>query len=162
MTKPRPRVVVDTCVVVDLLTNIDPSRARNSAYLLAGHNDRHDVILPAIVLAEIAGTGEIRGGHLTAALRDDRVNRALKWISDSKFMVAELSERLGREAAKLAVEHQLKGPDATVLATAVAWKCQKLYTRDHGILKCDGKFNGLKILEPESPPPPEPTLFPGL
>ncbi|MBV7702840.1 PIN domain-containing protein [Nocardia nova] len=159
MTKSLPRVAVDTCVVVDLLTNVDPVRAANAGYLLDGHGTRYEIVLPAIVLTEIAGTGEIRGNHLPADVRGERVAAAISWISASRFIVAELSERLARKAADLAVEHQLKGPDGSVLATAMAWRCGSLYTRDNGILKCAGKFHDLKILEPQAPPEPELDLF---
>ena len=162
MTKSLPRVAVDTCVVVDLLTNVDPVRAANASYLLDGHGTRYEIVLPAIVLTEIAGTGDIRGNHLLPDVRGERVAKAISWIAASRFIVAELSERLARKAADLAVEHQLKGPDGSVLATAVAWRCRNLYTRDNGILKCDGKFADLKILEPEAPPEAALELFSAL
>ncbi|WP_081635627.1 PIN domain-containing protein [Nocardia sp. BMG111209] len=159
MTRALPRVVVDTCVVVDLLTGIDPIRAERSKYVLDRHSTDYQILLPAITLTEIAGTGDIRGNHLLPEIREARVKAANKWIDASKFLVAELSERLARKAAFLAVQNQLKGPDATVLATAIEWHCTRLYTRDRGILKCDGDFPGLKILEPEDPPLAPPTLF---
>lgn len=57
--------------------------------------------------------------------------------------------------------HQLKGPDASILATAEQWSCTQLYTRDTDLLKCEGQF-GFKIAVPDDPPPPkepEPDLF---
>lgn len=57
--------------------------------------------------------------------------------------------------------HQLKGPDASILATAEQWSCTQVYTRDTGLLKCDGQL-GFKITVPDDPPPPkepDPDLF---
>ncbi|SIM01316.1 Uncharacterised protein [Mycobacteroides abscessus subsp. abscessus] len=94
------------------------------------------------MITEIAGAGEVRGQHLTTEVREERVAKALDWIRQSNFIVAELSERTARRAAALAVAHQL-------------------YTRDTDLLKCEGQF-GFKIAVPDDPPPPkepEPDLF---
>jgi predicted nucleic acid-binding protein len=154
-------VAVDSSVVLDLLVASDDAHAARAEYLLAGHRERHQILLPAIVIAEIAGAGDVRGHHLTTAVREERVVKALDWVRASNFIVAELSERTARRAAELAVAHQLKGPDASILATAEQWSCTQLYTRDAGLLKCDGQL-GFKIALPDEPPPPnepEPDLF---
>lgn len=155
------RVAVDSSVVLDLLVPVDDVHADRAEYLLAGHRDRHQILLPAIVIAEIAGAGEVRGHQLPTPVREERIAKALEWIRASNFIVAELSERTARRAAELAVAHQLKGSDATILATAEQWSCTRLYTRDHDLLKCEGQF-GFKITVPDDPPPPkkpEPDLF---
>lgn len=158
MTERLPRVVVDTCVVLDLLVPTDPDLAKRTEYLLGGHNSRYQIILPAIVIAEIAGSGAVRGDDGGKLARKERITNAAEWIKGCTFAVAELSGRTARIAADLATEHNLKGADATVLATAQEWGCTKLYTRDGALLKCDGKL-AVKILEPEEPPAPEPHLF---
>ncbi len=161
MAERLKRVAVDSSVVLDLLVAVDNRHADRAAYLLGGHRDRHQVLLPAIVITEIAGAAEVRGQQLSASVRQERVAKTLDWIRGSNFIVAELSERTARRAAELAVAHQLKGPDASILATAEQWSCAQLYTRDAGILKCDGQF-GFKIAVPDDPPPPkepEPDLF---
>lgn len=152
------RVAVDTSVILDLLIDEDAQLATRTQYLLDGHGDRHTIVLPAIVIPEIAGAGNIRGTHLPAAVRAERVKAATDWIRSSNFVVAEMSERTARRAAELAVRHGLKGADAAILATADEWGCQRLYTRDDALLGCDGQF-GFKISPADDPPEPEPDLF---
>lgn len=158
MTDRLPRIVVDTCVVVDLLVPTDAKRAERAEYLLDGHGSRHQVILPAIVIPEIAGCGRVRGDDGGAQARKERILKAAEWIKGCKFGIAELSTRTARIASDLATEHNLKGADATVLATAQEWGCTRLYTRDDNLLKCEGKL-AFKVMEPEDPPAPEPDLF---
>ncbi|WJR35273.1 type II toxin-antitoxin system VapC family toxin [Mycobacteroides immunogenum] len=158
MTDRLPRVAVDTCVVLDLLVPIDAKRAERAEYLLAGHGSRHQVILPAIVIAEIAGSGRVRGDDGGGQARKERIVKAAEWIRGCKFGIAELSARTARIASDLATEHNLKGADATVLATAQEWDCTRLYTRDTDLLKCEGSV-GFKVTEPEDLPPPVPDLF---
>lgn len=161
MAERLKRVAVDSSVVLDLLVASDDAHAARAEYLLAGHRERHHILLPAIVIAEIAGAPVIRAQEVAKSDRDERVAKALEWIRASNFIVAELSERTARRAAELAVAHQLKGPDASILATAEQWSCTHLYTRDTGLLKCDGQL-GFKVVVPDDPPPPkepEPHLF---
>ena len=108
---------MDTCVVVDLLVPTDAKRAERAEYLLDGHGSRHQVILPAIVIPEIAGCGRVRGDDGGAQARKERILKAAEWIKGCKFGIAELSTRTARIASDLATEHNLKGADATVLAT---------------------------------------------
>lgn len=149
---------MDTCVVLDLLVPVDAERAKRAEYALDGHGSRYQVILPAIVIPEIAGSGTVRGDDGGKQARKERITNAAEWIKGCTFAIAELSGRTARIAADLATEYNLKGADATVLATAQEWGCTKLYTRDDQLLNCDGKL-GFKILEPEEPPAPEPHLF---
>jgi predicted nucleic acid-binding protein len=119
------------------------------------------LLLPAIVIAEIGGAPEVRGDQLPKPERDGRIAKALAWIRDAQYVVAELSEGLARRAAHLGTEHHLKGADATVLATAEQWGCGCLYTRDGSLLKLDGQL-GFRIAEPDEIPEPEPDLFDGI
>lgn len=61
MAERLKRVAVDSSVVLDLLVPVDDAHADRAEYLLAGHRDRHQILLPAIVITEIAGAGEVRG-----------------------------------------------------------------------------------------------------
>lgn len=161
MTERLPRVVVDTCVVLDFLVPVDAERAKRAEYTLDGHGTRYQVLLPAIVIPEISGAGAVRGDEGGKQARKERIDRAMAWINGCKFGIAELSARTARIAAALAPEYRLKGADAAVLATAQEWGCTKLYTRDGDLLKCEGSL-GFKVLEPEeppAPPPPVPDLF---
>lgn len=161
MAEKLKRVAVDTSVILDFLIADNTTNADRAEYLLTGHGDRHTVLLPAIVIAEIGGAGSIRGDQLPQRDRDDLVAKALAWIQSSNFIVAELSERTARRAAQLGIEHQLKGPDASILATAEQWGCTNLYTRDGDLTKCD-KLLGFSIIEPDDRPPPPPQQQPDL
>jgi predicted nucleic acid-binding protein len=161
---PLKRVVVDTCVILDMLLDEDADLAARAEYLLAGHGSRHTVVLPAIVIPEIAGASSVRGTQLQPEERARRVKAAEEWIRGNKFIVAELSERTARRAADLAVAYSLKGADAAVLATADESGCARLYTRDGNLLRCDGRFR-FTISHAEDPPPPvvpDPDLFSAL
>lgn len=158
MTNRLPLVAVDSCVVIDLLLP-DPQPQARARWFFAQHDLAYQVVLPAIVVAEVAGAGPINGNHGGGEERQRRVDTVHAWIGDSKYLVAELTERLARQAAQLATDYSLKGCDATVLATAIAWKCTRLCTRDKGLLKVNGQIPGLSIKVPEDPPPPEDDLF---
>lgn len=152
------RVAVDTSVVLDLLINDDADRADRAQYLFDGHGNRHTIVLPAIVIPEIAGAPNVRGDHIPKAERLKRVAAATAWIRSSTYVVAEMSERTARRAVELAIEFSLKGSDAAILATAEEWGCTHLYAQDGDLLKCEGRLP-FKISVPDSPPEPEPDLF---
>ncbi|MDJ0491448.1 type II toxin-antitoxin system VapC family toxin [Rhodococcus qingshengii] len=145
MTKDLPRVVVDTCVLLDFLVGTDVELQKRARSILEGHRKKHVVVLPAIVVAELPGSGAIRGDDGGPTERQARIDVALRWLGSSSFIVAELSEDLARYAANLATVHNLKGSDASVLATALRWSAT-LYTRDNGLLKVS--LSDLAILAP--------------
>ncbi len=158
MTDQLKRFAVDTSVVLDLLLDLDAELADRAEYLLDGHGDRHTVVIPAIVIAEIGGAPNVRGDHIPRPLRQQRIAAATAWIRSSNFVVAEISERTVRRAAEIATQHGLKGPDATILASAEEWGYDPLYARDGDLLKCNGEF-AFSVIEPEPRPEPEPDLF---
>jgi len=157
VTDRLPRVAVDTSVILDLLLDQDPDRTERAKYLLDGHNTRHQIVLPAIVIAEIAGAPNVRSvsDDVSAAERDDRVKRALDWIMATQYIVIDLSERVAKRAAQLAVTHELKGADASVLASAELFNCARLYTRDGNLTKLNDQYP-FPIIEPDELPEPEP------
>lgn len=147
MSKRLPRVVIDTCVILDHLLGEDEDRKARARWALAQDGTSHRVVLPAIVLAEVPGAGEVNGDHGGKQARAGRVETVQAWVRDSRFLVAELTERLARQAAVLASEHRMKAADATVLATALAWQCTTLYTRDKNLLKVNGVVPNLTVTE---------------
>lgn len=165
MAEKLKRVVVDTSIVLDFLVPADKAKADRAQYLLEGHETRHTVVLPAIVVSEIACAGAVRAPQgVPKTEADARAAEALAWIRSSNFTVAELSERTARRAAQLGLQFNLQAPDASILATAEEWKCPHLYSSDIDLVKCDGQL-GLKIGAPDEPPEPdrgptpEPNLF---
>ncbi|WP_186762764.1 type II toxin-antitoxin system VapC family toxin [Lentzea tibetensis] len=143
-----PLVVVDSCVIIDVLAPGDPERHVRSVQVFRVDGTSHRVLLPALVLAEVAGSGQIRGDDGGAAERTRRITLAHQWIKDSEYLVADITERIATQAARLASDYNLKGADACIVAVAVAWMCPKLYTWDKGILKIGDALPGLSIEEP--------------
>lgn len=147
---PLPLVVVDSCVIVDVLAATDTDRHARSVQLLRRDGQKHRVLLPALVIAEIAGAGQIRGDEGGTAERERRIALAHQWIKDSEYLVADITERVAGQAARLATDHNLKGADACVVAVALAWKCPKLYTWDGGMLKIADTIPGLSVEQPSA------------
>lgn len=147
------RVAVDTSVVVNLLTagagDEDPDWLRHSAWVFrAAEVGVHQLLVPAIVLAEVAGSGKVRGNQLSTGERKRRLTAATTWLTQGRFTVVDIDERMGRRAADLAIEHQLKGADACIVAAAQLTRCATLYSWDADHTKLDGKIPGLTITHP--------------
>lgn len=160
MAEKLKRVVVDTSVILDFLVPNDKAKADRAQYLLEGHDTRHTVVLPAIVVAEIACARSVRAPQgIPQAEAQARAAKALAWIRSADFVVAELSDRTARRAAQLGIDLNLQAPDASILATAEAWGCPHLYSSDSDLVKCDGQL-GVKIGAPDDPPQPEPEPAP--
>jgi predicted nucleic acid-binding protein len=143
-----PLVVVDSCVIVDVLAPGDPDRHTRSVQTFRMDGVHHRVLLPSLVIAEIAGAGKIRGDDGGAEARRARIELAHKWIKDSNYLIADITERVATQAARLASDHNLKGADACILAVALAWECPILYTWDNGLLKLGDSLASLTVREP--------------
>lgn len=156
MGEALPLAAIDTCVILDHLVGSDLRFQQNATWTLRQHGQRFNLVIPAIVLAELPGTGAVGGDQGGAQQRTERVAKAYTWIHSSGYLVADLTERVAHQAGYLAGEHKLKGADASVLASALMWNCAYLFTRDSSLLKLAGTFEGLLIVEP--PEPPEPPL----
>jgi len=73
-----------------------------------------DLVIPTIVIAEVAGCGQIRGNHLGRQVRRGRIKMVTDWIRCANFIPGEISLDVAVRAAALAIEFQLSGADATV------------------------------------------------
>lgn len=151
MTEQIDRIVIDTCVILDMLVVQDADRAARAEALLDGHGLNHTIVIPAIVIAEMGGAPLVRAPEDYPAEAAERIAAVAEWIRSARYVVAELSERTAKRAAHLAVKHHLRGPDASILATAEHVGCTHLYTRDKKLLRCDELF-GFRIECPPSPP----------
>jgi predicted nucleic acid-binding protein len=118
-----------------------------------------DLVVPAIVIAETAGCGQIRGNHLSRQVRRDRIKIVTDWIQSADFIPAEITLDIAVRAAQLAVEFQLSGADATVLATAQMHGCAWLFTWDAGLLKVGEDLGDLKVLQPQREYPDQSELL---
>lgn len=65
-----------------------------------------------------------------------------------RWLLIELDERLSLKAATLAIDHQLRGPDAIVLASARHANAETLVSWDQDLLKF-GTVGGLEICTPD-------------
>jgi predicted nucleic acid-binding protein len=148
------RVIADTSVLVNYLTggaeNDDPKWLDHSKWIFEAHDSgAHKIVVPAIVIAEVAGCGEVRGNHLDRRIKHQRITRVRKWIAKRDFLPVEISQTLAEEATELAITYQLTGADACILAAAVRHDCRVLYTWDRGLLKVGNKVNGVQVQQPE-------------
>lgn len=145
------RVAIDSCVFVNIVTmgEADPADwfKFSKRVVERGVLGQYRLVVPTLVLAEVAGSGEVRGDHLLPDVRAARVVRFRDWLQRSTALEVELDGHTARVAADLAIEYQLKGADASVLACALAARSQRLYTWDDGLLKI-GAVDGLSIHTP--------------
>ena len=150
------RVAVDTSVVVNFLTggrNDDPGWLEHSTWVFAAAERQvHQLVVPALVIAEVAGDPQTRGSQLDKRERHRRVGKVKDWIARGRFLVADVDERVGRLAAELAVDHQFKGADACVVAAAKINRCTTLYSWDGDHLKLDGTLDGMTVARPRAQP----------
>lgn len=107
-----PRVSVDTSVVVNFLCGgaekDEPEWLDHSAWVFESHEaGDFNLVVPVIVIAEVAGCGQIRGNHLSRQARRDRIKLATDWIRCGDFMPAEITLDIAIRAAELAIEFQL-------------------------------------------------------
>lgn len=149
---PKPRVVVDACVFINVLCGSTDSRERerhpHSLRVFEAIEDNSiEAVVPAIVCAEVLGAGAIRGRHLPGEDRLRRRKAALEWLTNGRFLLAELDRTMVEHAAELSLRYQLKGADAVVLATAIDLESEMLYTWDSDLLKVSS-VPELRIVEP--------------
>ena len=143
-------------MAVNFLTggrNDDPGWLEHSTWVFAAAERQvHQLVVPALVLAEVAGDPQTRGSQLAKGERHRRVGRVKDWLAGGRFLVADVDERVARLAAELAVEHQLKGADACVVAAAKLNRCTTLYSWDADHLKLDGTLDGMTVVQPRAQP----------
>lgn len=149
------RASVDTCVLVNIMTGGEVDDADWLEWSLsvveAAERGDYRLTISALVIAELAGTPTIRGSHIPPRVRHRRVNAVRDFFSSAGYLVVDLDQRTAMHASELATRHQLFGPDAIVLASALAANSFVLYTWDEGLLKLNGEFN-MPILRPSEQP----------
>jgi predicted nucleic acid-binding protein len=149
------RVAIDTCVLVNIMTGgkIDEAHwlEASTAVVRAAERGEYRLAISALVIAELAGTGAIRGKNVPAKIRRARIGRVRAFMAEAGYMIVETDARTADKAADLAINHQLFGPDAIVLASALHSKAKILYTWDKDLLRLNGEFP-LQILRPSDTP----------
>lgn len=155
MAKTEHRIAIDSTVIVNVLlgdgSSDDPAWLPAGTQLLAAvERGAFTAYISAVTIAEVFGTGAVRGSQLARDVRRQRVQAARRWLQAGYFTVVETDRSLAIEAADLAVEHQLKGPDAIILASAIRAKAEALYAWDEDLLKLNGIVSGLAIEKPSA------------
>ena len=142
----RRRVCVDTSVFLAVFARETdlPERLEPSLWVLEGAQaGQHEIVIPATVISEIAGAPVMRPQGKAAAERRARtLDRFTQWLVDNQFLIVDVDRRLASRAAQLCQQYELRGPDACVLAAALATNCSALYSwdGDHTKLKTVGQL----------------------
>lgn len=155
MSSKEKRASIDTCVLVNIMTGGEVDDAEwlewSVSVLEAAERGDYRLTISALVIAELAGTPTIRGSHINPRLRHQRVTAVRNFFKTAGYLVVDLDQRTAMHASELATKHQLFGPDAIVLASALAAKSFVLYTWDQDLLKLNGEFD-MPILKPSEQP----------
>jgi pilT protein domain protein len=106
--------------------------------------------MSVITIAELLGNANIRGNHIPKQERHRRIKAAQAWLQAFPITSVEADSTLAFEAGTLAQQHQLKGPDALILASSLRVQAKTLYTWDNGLLKINGKINNIDIVKPSA------------
>lgn len=146
------RVAVDSCVFVNVLVGGEPAhpewlRAGRQLFQ-AAQDGQFDVCIASLTIAEVCGSGGARGSNIEPQRRSQNITAARQWVANGRFRVVELDRSLAAEAAQLAIDLQLKGPDAVVLASAKRAGAHTLFSWDGDLLKVDGRVDSLRVITP--------------
>lgn len=155
MSARERRIAIDTSVLVNIFTKgkNDEADWLESSISVIEEAERGAcrLTLSALVIAELAGNGEIRGRHVPSKIRSRRIAEVREFLANAGYLIVELDHRTARQAMELAINHQLFGPDAVILASAIAAKAETLYTWDAGLLKLNG-VTSISVLKPSERP----------
>lgn len=138
-----PRIYVDTCVYLDLLTanetlhpdTNEPRWKSAKALFDAVNDDRVILAASALIEAEVQCVGAVRDGT------ESILHQVSGWFTAEATLWTDVDRFLAREAARLAriwnsqrtdKAKKLGGADATHLAAAVRLDCDYLMTNDGG------------------------------
>jgi pilT protein domain protein len=106
--------------------------------------------MSVITIAELLGNAKIRGNHISKQERNRRIKAAQAWLKNFPITAVEADSTLAFEAGTLAQQHQLKGPDALILASSLRVQAKTLYTWDNGLLKINDNINDIDIVKPST------------
>jgi predicted nucleic acid-binding protein len=120
----RVRYTVDASVFVNAFNPHEDGHTESLAILAAIQERDNPVIVPTLLVAEIASAVERASDDTTGALQYASATAALPHLS-----LVSLSTMLARQAAELAATHRVRGADAVYLAVARRYGTT-LITRD--------------------------------
>jgi predicted nucleic acid-binding protein len=108
-------------------------------------------VFSSLVVAESIGCPRMRVGDGSPGDRVTRLAAARDYFDSTRFTFVEDSRRVSMRAADLAMEHDLKGPDALHLALAEAAGCERFFSLDGNHLKIE-RIGQLVISRPYGQP----------
>ena len=112
----RPPVTlhtIDASVFVNAFNPHEDGHARSLEFLTAIRDDGHPVVVPTLMVAEVAAAVARASGDAAGA-----VAYALAAAALPQLTLVSLTARLARQAAQLAATHRLRGADAVYLIVA--------------------------------------------
>lgn len=134
-----PRVYADAPLFYNVIKRERGLWAGSLKVLLAAQRGDIKLVASTLLLAEVIG----HRGDVIAGVRDDVIDRYLsdivEWVELDLFVV--------REAHKLGDQYNLRGPDASHLATAVRRKVDYFMSRD-GAFPYGQTVNGVRVVDP--------------
>ncbi len=131
------RYTVDASVFVNAFNPNEDGHAGSLAILDAIRKGGDPVIVPALVLPEIASAVARASDDSAGALRYANATAALP-----NLMLVSLSSTMARQAAELAAAHRLRGADAVYLAvarrfgTTLVSRDEEQRTRGSAVVSC--------------------------
>lgn len=145
------RIYLDTTVLLSVFLGRHDMHYDGASAVLAGAQaGDFTPVVSALVMAEAVGAGSVRAksGRGRAECQEKQA-KVRAFVDGLRALYVELSEPDGQRAADLSREHDLSGADALHLAAALRHGCVTLFTSDGGLLKVDGKVDGIRVLAPE-------------
>lgn len=110
--------------------------------------ERREVLIVAshLVQAEVMGHGDVRN----APNRSTTSDLVRSWFLADWIEWCDLDQLIARKVGELSRAYQLRGADATHLATAIRMNAAYLLSNDNGFKHCYGKQIGtLSVMKPQ-------------
>jgi predicted nucleic acid-binding protein len=107
------RYTIDASVFVNAFNPHEDGHARSLEFLTAVRDAGDPVLVPTLMVVEVAAAAARASGDAAGALAYALAAGALPHIT-----LVSLTSRLARQAAELAVTHRLRGADAVYLIVA--------------------------------------------
>jgi len=155
MTKSKPLVAWDTCVI---LSAIDKHPNRYPAIELLEKRAREKelgIVISVVCIAEVLYVGE------ESCAGESQMRMIDQWFDNPHLSVYNIDRGIARQAASLRREFRISTPDALILATALRCNVKALFTFDGAdeggkktgskthLLELDGRVSNIRIVIPD-------------
>ncbi|MGJ9405283.1 type II toxin-antitoxin system VapC family toxin [Nesterenkonia aurantiaca] len=147
-----PKYVVDSSCLISYLTDECPDRVRRvRAILEDAEEGLCELIVPTVAELEVLGKTPQKLSNGVQGERRIKLAEARAWFLSRPFLVAELDAWTVHAAHNLMDSHSLAGIDAAIVATAVVWKAERVFTFDDQMLNVRDHIDGLEVMFPPEP-----------